>query len=53
MLETVADAAYLTDEGATQDWPIIAVGTMGSELPDLLIFVFKRNQKLIFLYEIS
>lgn len=53
MLETVADAAYLMDEGATWDWPIIAVGTMGSELPDLLIFVFKKNQKLSFLYKIS
>ena len=38
MMETVADAAYLTDEGATQDWPIIAVGIMGSELPDLIFF---------------
>ena len=53
MLETVVDVAYLMDEGATQDGPIIAIGTMGSELPDLLIFVFKRNQNLRFLYKIS
>lgn len=42
MLETVADVAYLMNEGATQDGPIIAIGTMGSELPDL-IFVFKKK----------
>lgn len=53
MLETVVDVAYLMDEGATQDGPIIAIGTMGSELPDLLIFIFKRNQNLRFLYKIS
>ena len=29
MLETVADVAYLMNEGATQDGPIIAIGTMG------------------------
>lgn len=27
MLETVVDVAYLMDEGATQDGPIIAIGT--------------------------
>lgn len=43
MLETVADVVYLMNEGATQDGPIIAIGTMGSELPDLLIFVFKKK----------
>lgn len=48
MLETVADAAYLMDEGATWDWPIIAVGTMGSELPDLLILFLKKTRNLAF-----
>lgn len=37
------DVVYLMNEGATQDGPIIAIGTMGSELPDLLIFVFKKK----------
>ena len=53
MLEIVVDMAYLTDEAPTQVWPINSMGTMNPELPDLLIFVFKQNQELRFLYKIS
>lgn len=53
MLEIVVDMAYLTDEAPTQVRPINSTRTMDPELPDLLIFVFKQNQELRFLYKIS